>query len=117
MDSPRRNFRYLNREGRWLDFHSSGLELVDGGRLRLRASPLLVATNGAGAAKLESRPVAAPSGVASASQGRSFYTVPERNELWRKDPCHPEFELVRCITEREGLGPLSAPRGLVVLER
>ena len=109
------NFRYLNREGRWLDFDWHGLELGAGGALRLLASPRLDAAPERALDELP--PVTAPAGLACDARGRVFQTIPERNELWMSSDCSGRRIPLECITEREGIGPLSAPRGLCVLER
>ena len=115
MTSAGRSFRYLNREGRWLDFHRCGLEIGSDGALRLFATPRR-APDDAGSAP-PAPAVSAPSGVASDARGRVFYTVPGEDQLWYKDDCESGWSRLACVTESEGQGALREPRGLCVLER
>ncbi|HTV22304.1 MAG TPA: phage tail protein [Polyangiaceae bacterium] len=114
MTTAGRSFRYLNREGRWLDFHRRGLEIGTDGALRLFATPRRSPDVD------ESTPapaVSAPSGVVSDARGRVFYTVPGDNQLWYKDDCESSWSRLGCVTESEGQGALREPRGMCVLER
>src|SRR6187401_2964308 len=115
MATDGRSFRYLNREGQWLDFRSRGLKLGPDGALRLFATPRRVADIDGAAPP--GPVVSAPSGVACDDRGRVFYSVPGENQLWYVDGCAEDWAPISCVTESEGLGALSAPRGLCVLER
>lgn len=115
MEALHRNFRYLNREGRWLDFQSSGLEIGEDGAFRLQASPRLAA--GDPLLPLSNVTLQAPAGVAVDARGRVFYSDPSAPALWAQDTCDSAWSRVECVTEREGLGALGTPRGLLVLER
>ncbi len=107
------NFRYLNREGRWLDVHWSGLVLATGGALELLPSPALdgppVDLGG-----VASPP--APSGVAVDDAGRTFTTVPGTNTVVLQGGCSSSATVLTHLLEGTGLAPLDAPRGLVLLD-
>lgn len=107
------NFRYLNREGRWLDFHWTGLALTPNGALELLPSPALAGT----APTLNSVSAAtAPSGVAVDSSGRIFYRDPDSNQIYLVDGCSSEATALGCLIEGMGLAPLNQPRGLLLLD-
>lgn len=115
MEARRGNFRYLNREGQWLDFLWSGLEVSSGGALQLLTSPALSDQSAA-------RPIAdeapqAPGGVAVDDTGRVFYSIPNENRVVARGGCDPLEQPLGCLTEGLGLEPLSAPRGLLVLRK
>jgi phage tail-like protein len=106
------NFRYLNRQGQWLDFHRSGLRLASDGALELLSVPQLddplTAPPGP--------PPAAPGGIAVDDSGRVFTSLPDRNRIVVAGGCDPAENPLLCLTEGPGLGSLAAPRGLLVLE-
>ncbi|HEV7675053.1 MAG TPA: phage tail protein [Candidatus Angelobacter sp.] len=107
------NFRYMNRENRWLDFQWSGLSLTGDGALELLPSPKLVSTT----EDLAGVPApTAPAGLAVDAAGRVFYTVPEQNKIFAVGGCSAEQTELRCLIASAGLSPLNAPRGLLVLE-
>lgn len=113
MQSGRSNFRFLNREGKWLDFHWSGLELTGQGALQLRSAPRLVdesASQSTSAAAPD-----APGGMAVDDSGRVFYSVPDENRIVTIRGCDPNEAPLTCLTEGAGLGSISEPRGLLVL--
>jgi phage tail-like protein len=113
MTSESGNFRYLNREGHWLDFRRRGLELGADGALRLFASPRRLEVGALPAPEV----ITAPAGIACDSRGRVFYSVPAENEIWFRDDCGAAWSKLSCVTESEGVGSLHTPRGLCVLER
>ena len=108
------NFRYLNRENRWLDFHWSGLGRSSDGALQLLSSPKLIDT------PPDLTNVAAPlapAGVAVDSSGRILYSVPDQSLIFSSGGCSPGLTPLTCLTESPGMGPLAQPRGLVLLDR
>ncbi|MEA2758075.1 MAG: hypothetical protein QOH65_688 [Methylobacteriaceae bacterium] len=114
MQSQSGNFRYLNRSGKWLDFHWRGLELTPQGALQLRSAPRL-------SSPLQASTAAAapdgPGGIAVDQAGRVFYSIPGENRIVTSGGCDPEPAPLTCVGERAGLGSLSAPRGLLVLDK
>jgi phage tail-like protein len=113
MQSRHSNFRYLNREGKWLDFHWSGLELTPQGALQLLSRPRL--ENRLPAPSTNVATPVAPSGIAVDDSGRVFYSIPGENRVMAAAGCDPVETPLICLTERAGLGSLNAPRGLLVL--
>jgi phage tail-like protein len=107
------NFRYLNREGRWLDFHWTGLGLTSDGSLQLLSSPGLTGTppDLSGAAV-----PTAPAGVAVDASGRILFGDPDQNTISAVGGCSPSLTQLTCLTEDSGLGPLNQPRGLLILD-
>ncbi len=118
MRPGRDNFRYLNREGKWLDFNLSGLEVTPQGELQLLPSPRLADQSAAppAAASAASAPHV-PSGIAVDKTGRIFYSVPGENRVVLSGDCETEPRSLEGLTEGAGLGALSAPRGLLVLSQ
>ena len=114
MQSGRDNFRYLNREGKWLDFHWSGLELTPQGALQLVSAPRLVEEHISDSTT--AAPPEAPSGIAVDHTGRVFYSLPDANCIMSVGGCDPVLRPLACITESAGLGSLTAPRGLLALK-
>ena len=113
MQSSSTNFRYLNREGKWLNFHLSGLEVSPDGALQLLSSPALIDEN---AMQLSSAITPdAPSGIAVDNSGRVFYSIPGEDRVVASGGCDPEPVPLSCLTEGAGLGLLNKPRGLLVL--
>jgi phage tail-like protein len=115
MQAGRDNFRYLNREGKWLNFHWSGLEVSPEGALRLLSSPRLATQTTASANA--GPPPTAPTGVASDESGRVFFSIPEENRVVASGGCDPAQKSLTCLTESFGLDGLNKPRGLLVLSR
>lgn len=115
MQQARDNFRYLNREGKWLNFRWRGLELSPEGALRLLSSPRLPdqlpppATPGP--------TPCAPNGIAVDDTGRVFYSIPEENRIVASGGCDPDQQALTCLTEAFGINGLNEPRGLLVLSR
>jgi phage tail-like protein len=108
------NFRYLNREKRWLDFHWSGLGLSSDGALRLLSSPKVSGMP----PDLSGAPVPnAPSGVAVDASGRIFYSVPDLNQIFTVGGCKPGVTQLKCLIESSGLASFDHPRGLLILDR
>jgi hypothetical protein len=108
---PESQYRYLNREGQWLDFHLFGLEIGADGALRLPALPSLDA---ASAPDLSGVP--APSkrgGIAAAPDGQVFYSVPEANEVRTIGGCFEDAVVVSPPTG-DLVRPLHAPGGLLL---
>lgn len=108
------NFVYLNREGRWAGFHTYGVSLSTEGRVSLRSLPLVKGELPTGLAMVP-RPDG-PSGVAMATDGTLFYTVPSQDQLWRQHPCADEAGLIACVNsdECDKRSPLKTPRGIAV---
>jgi phage tail-like protein len=113
MPSRRNNFRYLNREGKWLNFHWRGLEVSAQGALQLRSSPRL-ADQSASPTTGVAAPVA-PSGIAVDDSGRVFYSIPQEHSIVAGGGCDPAQTPLKCLTEGAGLCSLNTPRGLLVL--
>lgn len=88
-------FRYLNREGRWQDFHRRGLELDQHGTLRLDALPRLAGVAPPGLANLPTP--SGPAGVAVAPDGTVYYTHPDGHRVLRIDVCDGEAMPAPCI--------------------
>jgi phage tail-like protein len=105
------NFLYLNREGRWLDFQWSGLRLASDGALELFSAPRLDDP----LAAPPGPPPSAPGGIAVDDTGRVFTSVSDENRIVVAGGCDPAEKPLLCLTESPGLGPLTAPRGLLVL--
>jgi phage tail-like protein len=108
------NFRYLNRENRWLDFHWSGLGRSSDGALQLLSSPKLIDT------PPDLTNVAAPTapaGVVVDASGRILYSVPDQNLIFSIGGCSPALAPFKCLTESSGLAPLNQPRGLLILDQ
>ena len=108
------NFAYLNREGRWADFHAFGVSIDAQGQVNLRSLPLVQEELPSGLAVMPSPN--GPAGVAVAPDGTVFYTFPARNELWSKHSCADEAGLIPCINDDEcgKSSPLKMPRGIAV---
>jgi len=93
---PDLNFRYLNREGRWLDFSWQGLELRGDGALTLATIPSLAGLAPPGLTVAPDP--SGPAGLAASPDGTIYYSLPDAN-------------LVVGITAGD---PLAAPRGLAI---
>ena len=99
-------YRYLNREGRWLDFHWSGLELGTDRTLQLQSLPLVAGELPAALAALAAPTIS--SGVAVA--GRDVYfTDLSSHRLWVVEWCEGTERPAQCL----GPGQLQTPRGLL----
>jgi phage tail-like protein len=97
-------YRYLNRDGKWLDFKLHGVELQPDGSLKLAAVPQLAGDS----LDLTKVPEPAnPAGMVVDRYGVVYYTVPGDDSLYKSDPCAGGVEPVPCIN-------LSAPSGLAV---
>jgi phage tail-like protein len=115
MQVGRDNFRYLNREGKWLDFHWRGLEVSPAGALRLLSSPRLLGSSSSGSTT--GTPPCAPGGVAVDESGRVFYSLPGQNRIIVNGGCSADETALSCLTEPIGIGQLKTPRGLLLLAR
>lgn len=113
MQSGRSNFRYLNREGKWLNFYCSGLEVSAQGALQLRSSPRLAEQSASQSTAATA--VDGPSGIAVDNSGQVFYSLPKENRIVVSGGCDPAHTPITCFTEGPGLGGLNSPRGLLVL--
>ncbi len=113
MKFGRNNFRYLNREGKWLNFHWSGLEVSSKGALQLLSSPRFASPSSL-SAKARSAPVA-PSGIAIDESGRTVYSEPDENRIVVTGGCDPDPKPLNCLTQAAGLSALRTPRGLLIL--
>lgn len=112
MTPRRNNFRYLNREGRWLDFHTSGVEVGADGAVRLCACPRALDPAPASSTPAEC-PVTA--GLAVDRSGRVYYSDPGAGELWFEDACAVDW--CRLRSAPDGIAHIARPCGLAVLER
>lgn len=109
--SEKPGFRYLNGEGRWPGFHWAGLQLDGSGALSLAKLP---ARSGPPDPSLAALPAPEmPGGIAVASDGTVFYSMPQADRLYRIDGCRGEVSTVPCLAPG-GSGPTSLrrPRGL-----
>jgi phage tail-like protein len=113
MPTVSSNFRYLNREGKWLDFHRSGLEVTSSGSLQLLSAPR-PASPVSRAAAGQSAPDA-PSGVAVNRWGRVFASSPDEAGITVSGDCDPAEVPLSCLSEAAGLRGLDHPRGLLLL--
>jgi phage tail-like protein len=114
MQSQSGNFRYLNRSGKWLGFQRRGLELTPRGALQLRSAPRLASPPEVSTAAVAPD---GPGGIAVDDAGRVFYSIPRENRIVTSGGCDPAPSPLTCLSERAGLGQLSAPRGLLVLHK
>jgi phage tail-like protein len=104
MTVPDPGFRYLNRDGAWLDFTLHGIELTDGGALTLSTVPALSGASG----DLTGVPEpAVQCGLEVDASGVIYFTLPGDNRVWRVDPCDGSVGPVACLD-------LNLPRGLAV---
>lgn len=104
-------FRYLNREGQWLDFTLSGVVLGDDGALRLPAFASLPAAT---QTDLSTRALPTiPCGIACGANGATFFSSPNTNQVFAYGGCFPETTLIAgpgsCLDSL-----LSQPAGLVL---
>lgn len=113
MPAAPSNFRYLNREGKWLDFHWSGLEVTPDGALQLLSAPRL--TNPAPTPAAEALAPDAPAGVAVNRWGRVFASRPSEHRVMVSGDCDPTAVPLTCLAESAGLSRIDRPRGLLIL--
>lgn len=106
------NFLYLNRENRWPDFESDGLDLRPDGAWQLAALPRLV---GVLPDDLERLPVPdSPTGLAVGLGGAVYHSQPATSRLGALEPCMDGWQAVACLPGAGTLpGWLHAPRGLL----
>ena len=102
---------YLNRENRWLDFESRGLELADG-QVRLASLPLFETPLIDELAKLPAPD--GPAGLAIGGDGTIYLTDPTNHRVVTINSCSGETAVAPCFGG-EGSGPtsFSTPRGLL----
>jgi phage tail-like protein len=96
------NYRYLNRDGQWLDFSLHGIERRADGSLTLAVVP---AFSGPLADLPDLADGAHPAGIAVEDCGAVYFTLPDQNVLARIDPCDGTITTARCLQ-------LNVPRGL-----
>jgi phage tail-like protein len=105
------NFRHVNRDGEWPDFHWHGLELLTDGTLRLPALPRVA---GPEIRSLADSPTA-PAGIAIDWDGTLFFSHPPGNRVFRIDGCSGALRHARCLgVVGEPLSTLDTPRGLLI---
>jgi phage tail-like protein len=109
-------YRYLNREGRWLDFTRVGLELRPDGALALASLP---APTGSPPPELATLPEpSGPSGIAVLPGGEVFFTDPAGHALLRVDACDGTQRPAGCVAgPGAGPGEVRTPRGLALHRR
>jgi phage tail-like protein len=110
LEEPRiDNFLYLNRDNRWSDFHSQGLELLTDGALQLSSLPLLE-----GEPSIGTKDPDGPAGIVVAPNGTIYLSDPLNDRLL-KIGCDGILKPVPC-TGGKGSAPvqLNSPRGLFV---
>ena len=101
---PDLDYRYLNRDGQWLDFTLHGIDLTTDGSLTLSTVPALAGVS----PDLTKVPEpAAPAGLAVDAAGAVYFTLPGDDHVWRVDPCHGTVSPIPCLE-------LSSPRGIAV---
>jgi phage tail-like protein len=108
------NFTYLNRESRWVDFAKRyGVTVAANGQVNLLPVPAISAELPS-SLRLLPRPDAA-AGVATTADGKMFYTIPLKHELWRLHPCEERPHLLPCVNHEEesSNGVFRNPRGLL----
>src|SRR5689334_18882553 len=101
MASDTDTFRYLNREGKWLDFQCRGLELTPDGALRLAAIPRLSGPPPAQASPTPQQ----PAGLAVDRWGRVFASAPETSRIIVSGDCAPDPQTLMCLAQSAGLAP------------
>ena len=99
MSVPDLNFRYFNRDGRWLDFTWDGLELAADGTLTLDALPVFSGNLPPSLATMADP--SGPAGIADDGEGTIYYSLPDENAVNGLQPGEP----------------LAAPRGLAIPTR
>lgn len=101
------DYRYLNRDGRWLDFTLHGVELHADGSLTLASVPAFVGD----APDLSKVPEpASGAGLAVDASGVIYYTLPGDNRVYSVDPCSGAVAPIPCLQ-------LNAPLGLAIHRR
>ena len=106
------NFFYLNREGRWPGFKTSGLELRSDGVLHLSSLPLFEGTL---PDVVRSAPVPdGPAGLAIDAGGTLYFSDPEGDCVRRVLGCDGSVSLVPCMARGQGPTGLNTPRGLLI---
>ena len=107
------NFVFLNRDGRWPGFKSSGLEIRKDGSLQLSSVPLF---SGTLPADIQSAPVPdGPAGLAMDVTGTLYFSDPGGNRVWRILGCDGSVCAAPCMG-RMGSMPtaFNSPRGLLI---
>lgn len=107
------NFFFLNRDGRWPGFKSSGLEVRRDGVLQLSSLPR-TAGSIPDAVKFAPTPDG-PAGLAIDARGTLYFSDPDSNRVLRILGCDGTVGPVPCIGGA-GIGATSfnAPRGLLI---
>ena len=112
MADDRNYFRYLNREGRWLDFSWSGLDLCPDGALRLSTLPMFSGTSPAGLGDLPAPNT--PAGLAVDLDGSIYFAA--GNKILRTT-CDGQVSPVPCLGAYLDQLQLSVPCGLLIPSR
>jgi NHL repeat len=112
-ESPN-NYLFLNREGHWLDFERSRLEVVGDGTLQLSSVPVL-STPLPDAVRNAPEPVG-PAGLAIDSDGNLYFTEPDSNALSVIQGCDLSIGPFLCIGKGNAgaAASLNMPRGLLI---
>jgi phage tail-like protein len=95
MSGPNLNFRYLNRDGQWLDLTWQGLELRADGALTLASLPSFVGSAADGGTSPDP---SGPAGIAIGADGTVYHSIPDQNQVTGIGACEP----------------FAAPRGLAI---
>jgi phage tail-like protein len=112
-DINKNNFFFLNRDGRWPGFKSSGLELRKEGALQLSSLPLY---SGTLPDAVKSAPIPdGPAGLAIDATGTLYFSDPDNNRVRRILGCDGTACAVPCMGG-VGRGPagFNGPRGLSI---
>lgn len=111
--TSKNNFVYLNREGNWLGFKRSGIDLRDDGSLALAALPRLadvLPAEGSSASTPDG-----PGGIAIDSLGAIYFSDTANDQIFRIGGCDRKMTALAGVGGTNGLpGGLRKPRGLLV---
>jgi len=111
MNQNATNFTCLNREGKWLGQHWSGLEITGDGSLQLASLPL---GNAADSEALAGLPAPdGPAGVAVDGLGTVYFSDPAAGRVLVIDGCDRARHPLPCIGVGCGMADLRTPRGLL----
>jgi DNA-binding beta-propeller fold protein YncE len=111
-DDSKKDYYFLNAEGRWPGFKSSGLESCPDGSLRLVSLPV-IASSLPDAVKTAPAPDG-PAGLAIDSGGTIYFSDPAGNRIRRILGCDGSTVPVPCMGGADGTTGFNSPRGLLV---
>ena len=112
-ENGKRNFRFLNVDGRWPVFEWEGLQLNEDGSLQLQTVPLLE-----GAELFADTDIDAgfgPAGIAVSKEGTIYFSSPNMHRVLRVDPCDGSVGQLSCAGGKgTGAGQFNTTRGLLM---